>query len=58
MVELAAGIHLMNNLLFIGSAFAVAGVLIYCLERWKVPLEAWRHKHFGTSEKYKNWPRR
>lgn len=55
---MAAGIHLMNNLLFIGSAFAVAGVLIYCLERWKVPLEAWRHKHFGTSEKYKNWPRR
>jgi hypothetical protein len=48
----------MNAFLFIGSAFLVGGAYIYAIRRWEKPLEALRHRMFGTSEKYKNWPRR
>lgn len=40
----------MQVILFYGSAGLFAGVIIYCLERWKAPLEAWRHDRFGDNE--------
>jgi hypothetical protein len=42
----------MSLLIFLSSAFLVSFVLMQVYIKWKVPLEAWRHKHFGTTERW------